>query len=647
MLLEHKKTISFGDLFRFAGYPSKAIWFPFALLPLLGVCTGWANRPDTPKAAPKASDFEQQIRPLLAKYCLSCHNDHKASSGLNLAAYPDTASIQRNPVIWRGVQTRIQNKTMPPQGSPQPSSDEREALAIWIGHTVSAAPANSAPVVRSPGRVLIHRLSRSEYNNTVHDLLGVSSRPADDFPADGGGGGGFDNNADTLFVPPILMERYLDTASALLTEAKPARLFSARPTTKMPRRTAAEKSVRDFASLAYRHPVEQRDLDRLMHLYDSSIKRGQNWDNSVKLALKATLISPNFLFRIEPDKPGVAESRIGDYELASRLSYLLWSSMPDVELFQLSAQKRLHDPAVLEKQVKRMVASPKSRAFAQSFAGQWLRTKDLDTTVKPDTGKFPAYTPTLRNAMIEETTDFFDTIIREDDSLLHLLDADYTYLNEELAKHYGIEGVQGTAMRRVSLPDHRRGGVLTMGSVLTLTSYAQRTSPVLRGKWVLEEILGAPSPPPPPDAGGLSQNDNPEAGLTFRQRLEKHRSKPQCAGCHSRMDPIGFGLENFDGVGKWRSEIGGKPVDSSGILEGGTKFSGPIELKVHLLEQKQAFIHNLTEKMLAYALGRGLEAYDEPAVRKIEAALAKDGYRSGTLLREVVKSYPFQYRSNK
>jgi hypothetical protein len=246
--------------------------------------------------------------------------------------------------------------------------------------------------------------------------------------------------------------------------------------------------------------------------------------------------------------------------------------------------------------------------------------------------------------MFRETITFFHALLRDDRSLLDLIDADYTFLNGELARHYGIEGVAGPQMRRVALKDGRRGGVLTMASVLTLTSYPQRTSPVLRGKWVLDEILGTPPPPPPPNAGGLPAEDAPKEGLTFRQRLEKHREKPECASCHRRMDPIGFGLENFDGIGRWRDAIGGTPVDASGDLATGETFTGPAELKKHLLARRQEFVRNVAEKMLAYALGRGVEPYDIPAVRKITAAVEKNGYRTETLVREIVMSYPFRYR---
>jgi AmiR/NasT family two-component response regulator len=444
----------------------------------------------------------------------------------------------------------------------------------------------------------------------------------------------------------ILMERYLLAAGEILDEARPERLFFARPGKATPRRAAGRKIIAHFALRAFRRPVETAELGRLMRLFDQATGRGKSFEDSVKLALKAVLVSPHFLFRVEGDQDSARPYPISDWELASRLSYFLWSSLPDEELFRLAGQKRLRDPRVLEMQVRRMIRSPKSRALADSFAGQWLGVRDLYAGAKPDPRRNPHYTPSLRDAMYNEPIAFFHNVLREDASLLRLLDADYTYVNAELARHYGIEGVYGPDMRRVRLQDGRRGGVLTMAGVLTLTSYPRRTSPVLRGKWVLEEILGAPPPPPPPNAGSLPADDAPKEGPTFRQRLEKHREKPACASCHSRMDPIGFGLENFDSTGRWRTNIAGTPVDASGVLASGEEFSGPMGLKKHLLARKEDFARNLTEKMLAYALGRGLEYYDQPTVRKITAAVTKDGYRSSTLIREIVTSYPFQYRKN-
>jgi mono/diheme cytochrome c family protein len=623
---------------------SLALWL-LLLSPALWLGAGWALGADDPPTPSDQTAYAQQVRPLLQQFCFTCHGGQKPSGGVNLTAFPDLASVRRDPTTWRKVLTQLRAGTMPPKSMPQPTDMQRGHLLGWLDQALNAPADNRTP--NDPGRVLIHRLSRTEYNNTVRDLLGVHSHPADTFPADGGGGGGFDNNADTLFIPPILMERYLAAASQVLAEARPERLYPVRPGKGLSRQEAARKDLTAFTTRAYRHPVETTDVDGLMRLFDRAAGHGASFENAVKFALKAVLIAPDFLFRVEPDCNSLKPYRISDYELASRLSYFLWSSMPDATLFRLAGQQRLHDPKVLEQQVGRMLQDPKAYALADSFAGQWLRVRDLYTTAQPDPGRFPNYTPSLRDAMYKETISFFASLLHDNASLLGMLDADYTYLNEELARHYGIEGVAGPQMRRVSLMDRRRGGVLTMASVLTLTSFPQRTSPVLRGKWVLSEILGAPPAPPPPDAGGLPADDAPtKEGLTFRQRLEKHRERPQCASCHARMDPIGFGLENYDAIGRWRTEVGGKPVDASGVFTDGTKFNGPAELKQYLLQQKTDFIRNLTEEMLAYALGRGLEPYDTPTVRKITQAVAQDGYHSSTLILEIVKSYPFQYRRN-
>jgi mono/diheme cytochrome c family protein len=617
-------------------------WTPLLLLPALSLCAGLVGRADEKAGSPDPAAYEQQIKPLLKQYCVSCHGKQNANAGVNFDTYADVGAIRRDGAVWRKVATRIRERTMPPAGLPQPSEAQREQIAGWVTHTLDS-PADGVGA-NSPGRVLIHRLSRTEYNNTIRDLLGVDTHPADRFPADGGGGGGFDNNADTLFVPPILMERFVAAAGEILDAAKPERIFVVLPGKGVTDREAARRNVARLVMRAYRRPIAPAEVDRLLHLYDVAAKRGATYRDAVKYALKGVLVSPNFLFRVETDRKSEQPYPISDYELASRLSYFLWSSMPDDELFRLAGQQRLHDPAVLSKQVMRMLQDPKSFALADSFAGQWLRVRDLYTNAQPDPNRFKNFTPTLRDALVQEPIDLFNAIVHNGGSLLDLLDADYTYVNEELAKHYGIEGVTGSEMRRVGLRDRRRGGVVTMGSVLTLTSYPLRTSPVLRGKWVLSELLGAPPPPPPPVVATLPQDDSPRDGLTFRQQLENHRKKPECAGCHSRMDPIGFGLENFDATGHWRTEIGGKPVDSSGVLVTGEKFSGPVELKRCLLTRKDEFIRNLTEKMLAYALGRGLEPYDASTVVKIAAAVANDDYRSTTLITEIVKSYPFRYR---
>lgn len=526
---------------------------------------------------------------------------------------------------------------MPPASAKQPTPGERRILVDWVSGAL-----NLDEETPQAGHVRIHRLNRAEYNNTVRDLFGITGRPADKFPADGAGGGGFDNDADTLYLPPILMERYWRAANDILKEASPRRICFVQPGPALTREAAARRILTYFAGRAYRRPATFEDVALLMRLFHLATARGESFADSIRTSLKAVLISPRFLFRIEP-KRGTGVRALDDYELASRLSYFFWSSMPDDALFQQAALHRLHDPAVLRREVERMLANPKAQALSENFTGQWLRTRELNTTAQPDPNRFPEYTPALKNAMTAETTDFVDSVFRGNASLLKLIDANYTYLNSDLARLYGISGVTGSQLRRVYLGDRRRGGVITMGSVLTVSSYPLRTSPVLRGKWVLESLLGTIIPPPPPGAGGLPASDAPTGGLTFRQQLERHRSRPECASCHSKMDPIGFGLENFDAIGRWRTTIGGKPVDSSGVLADGEKFSGPVELKDRLLEQKELFLKNLAGKMLSYALGRGLQPSDDNAVELIVKRVEQNHNSSDALFQAVCSSYPFRY----
>lgn len=609
---------------------------------ILGAGAYQGTPPETNKKVQE--EYDKQIQPLLDRYCYVCHGETEPRAGLNLKSYQNIDTLYKNEKLWRKIALVLQERSMPPSGAPGPKLEQRELLFHWVTNTLNDSPTNRS--LKNPGRTVIRRLNRMEYNNTVRDIFGVDTHPADSFPADGGGGGGFDNNADTLFIPPILLERYLVTSGEILDKARPERIFFVKPTAKRARREVAKQILNAFAYRAYRRPVEPAELAGLMSLYDATFQQMRSHESAVKHVLRALLVSPHFLFRIEQDQQSKQAYPISDYELASRISYFLWASTPDEELLRLAGKRLLRTPKVLEEQVVRMLRSPKSQAFAESFSSQWLKVKDLYTSAQPDPGKFPNYNPALRDAMYQETVRFFDAVLHEDASLLTLLDADYTFLNEDLAKHYGIEGVTGKAMRRVSLTDKRRGGVVTMASVLTLTSYPLRTSPVLRGKYLMEQILGAEVPPPPPVVQTLSQEDAPVAGLTFRQRLEQHRKKPECAGCHSRMDPLGFGLENFDAVGRWRDAIGGKTVDASGEMTTGEKFVGPFEMKQILLRQKEDFVKNLTEKLLAYALGRGLEPYDMGSVRKIIGTVKASNYRTSTLLREIIRSFPFQYRIN-
>ena len=410
-------------------------------------------------------------------------------------------------------------------------------------------------------------------------------------------------------------------------------------------RPCVERILSTLARRAYRRPVTAGDVAGLVHFVDLARQEGQTAEHGLQLAIQAMLVSPNFLFRVERDpnpRDPTAVHPVNDFELASRLSYFLWSSMPDDTLLDLAQAGRLHDSAVLDQQVKRMLADERSAAFAANFAGQWLETRNLDF-VNPDPKKFPQWDPDLRDAMKEETRLFFEYVLRENRPISDFLSANYTFLNERLAKHYDIPGVTGSEFRRVDLTTDQRGGILSQAGVLTVSSYPNRTSVVIRGKYVLTSILGTPPPPPPPDVPPL---DEAAVGVnaSLRDQMEHHRADPICASCHSKMDPLGFGLENYDAIGRWRTKDGNFPVDSSGVLPNGKTFTTPAEMRAVLNSQMPQFSRTLIERMLTYALGRGVKGYDEPVLAKIETAVAAEEYRFQPMIREIVHSLPFTAR---
>lgn len=610
--------------------------------PTIAVCLAVVGLAAGRSSAAEGPSFEKSARPVLEKFCVGCHGEKRPKAGINVAKFKDGAALASDIDLAQLVADSIADGSMPPKEKPAPSESERQSVAEAIEASLAALE-----TVKDPGPSLIQRLTRRQYNNTIRDLLDVHTNPADAFPVDGGGGGGFDNNASTLFVPPILMEKYLAAAADVLDKADPKHWRVATPGGKLSKDDAARRCLETFASKAFRRPAKGEEVDRLMALFRRADARGDSFDSAVKLGLRAVLVSPHFLFLVERDGPTGEAYRVSDYELATRLSYFLWSSTPDGWLYELAASDKLHEPAVLEKQVARMLDDPKARALATDFAAQWLRVDTLALASEPDRNKYPTYTHELRDAMTEEPLAFFHSLLKEDRPITDMIGADYSFLNETLAKHYGVEDVKGPEFRKVTLKDKARGGVLGMGAILTLTSYPQRTSPVLRGKWVLEEILGTPPPPPPSMVKVLPADDRPKGDQTFRQRLEAHRKDPSCAGCHAKLDPLGFGLESFDAIGRLRTEIGGKPVDAAGKLTTGESFTGPAELKKVLCESKQElFVKNVTSKMLSYSLRRGLEYYDQRAVKGIVATLGERGYRTRVLVAEIVKSYPFQYRRN-
>jgi uncharacterized protein DUF1592/uncharacterized protein DUF1588/uncharacterized protein DUF1585/uncharacterized protein DUF1587/uncharacterized protein DUF1595 len=425
------------------------------------------------------------------------------------------------------------------------------------------------------------------------------------------------------------------------------RIFTCHPTGTQDEEACAKKILIPLAQRAYRRPATDEEIRSLLNFYKEGRSRG-DFEAGIEMALRRILVSLPFLVRIELDPPNVAPDtafRISDLELASRLSFFLWSSIPDEPLLALAERGKLKDPAVLDQQVRRMLADKRSKALVDNFAGEWLQVRNLKLA-NPDADAFPYFDENLREAMERETELFFESMLREDHSVLDLLNADYTFVNERLAQFYGIPNVHGSRFQRVKVNNEERRGLLGQASILTVTSYAYRTSPTLRGKWVLENILGAPPPPPPPNVPSLKDRGEDGKALSVRGQMEQHRADPACAVCHARMDPLGFALENFDALGKWRTTISASntPIDASGALPDGTKFNGPAELRTILLSHPEQFATAVTEKLLTYALGREVEFYDQPAVRKITRDAAANNYRWSSLILGIATSTPFQMR---
>jgi hypothetical protein len=417
----------------------------------------------------------------------------------------------------------------------------------------------------------------------------------------------------------------------------------------------ARKVISNLMEQAYRRPVTEAELASKLNLVALVRKDGDTLEAGVRLALQAILSSPDFLFRIERDPEPTtvvaaattpaapAAHYVNDYELASRLSYFIWATTPDQELYRLAKEHKLRQPDVLEAQVRRMLKDPKSHNLVENWAGQWLQMRNLGRT-KPDPVRFPSVDDELLDAMRHETDLFVSEIIREDRSILDFIDAPFTYVNGPLARHYGIPGVNGEEFQRVTLDPEQRGGVLTQGAILTVSSYPTRTSPPVRGKWVLENLLGA-APPPPPDNVPALNDANIGTDVSMKQRFEQHRKDPSCSPCHNIMDPIGFGLENYDAVGRWRTQEGKFPIETTGTLPGGKTFTGSKGLKEILRDRSDEFVHNVTVKMLTYSLGRGLEHSDDSTVDAIGRDVASNQYRFSSLVLDVVKSRQFQMRS--
>jgi cytochrome c553 len=612
------------------------------LLALLSTSAAAATSADEASLA-----FDKELLPVLQDRCMDCHDAEMKKGDVDFDLLLEQGSLRHDIRLWGKVREQLRAGTMPPKPKPPLDPAQRDTMLRWIQRNEEAVLTMPAT---QPGPARTRRLNREEYGNTLRDLLGIAKRPGDGCPADGAGGEGFANSADTLMLSPLLIEKYLDAAGAAIKEVWERRELRTRllaPVTsdKLPPDKGAELALRPFLLRAYRRPPTEDDVQALLGVFRQTWQRQPNWDEAMRTMFKAALVTPKFLFIEDTPHANAKEPRrLDSFEMASRLSYLLWSSMPDDELLKLAGEDKLQDDAVLEAQVRRMLADGKAQAFTKDFAGQWLRFGEVFNSVDPDCRHAPDFNGELRQAMYDEIFAFSDQLLRKNGRVLDFLDSDYTFLNERLAKVYEVPGVQGKDMRQVNLPNNRRGGITSMAAILAYTSYPQRTSPVLRGKWILEQLLGTPPPPPPPNVGLLPEDKKAVMATTVRQRLEAHRNKAVCAGCHARLDPPGFALENFDIIGKWRDSDNGKPIDATGTMTGGRNFATPAEFRRLLLEDKALFVRSLCTRLLGYATGRSVELHDQPTLLRLEKVLLDSDYRSEPLLIALVKSVPFRSR---
>ena len=630
----------------------------FALTILLATLVGMMTQTQLTRADEKVVMTDSAVVAFLRDHCLECHNADEAESGLDLSTFSKTDDITKAVTDWTKIAARVSERQMPPTGSKMPETETRTNFVRWIQSTLSKHLCDDGV---TPGQPMIRRMNRTEYANTVRDLLGIPINAGHALPNDGAGGEGFDNAAETLFISPIYAEKYLQAAKsaighALKDPADRQRIIVSDPNDERTPNQCARIVLENFLPRAFRRPVSEIEIDEYAALFDQAFALDASYETAVEFALVAAMVSPKFLFLYEqPSTPG-EQTLVSHHEMASRLSYFLWASMPDQELRKLADEKKLHDIDVLTTQVKRMLRSEidsrglrrdsKVRGFATSFIEQWLGTRALGREFKPDPSVAPSYDSELEGGMKYEPIFFFEDLLSDNRSLLSLIDSDFTYLNRRLANHYGVRGEFREQPKRIELKkSDRRGGLLGMGAVLAVSSLPHRTSPVLRGKWILETMLGTPPPPPPADVPALNEKPNASGEFTsLRSQLEAHRSDSRCASCHNMMDPLGFGLENYDVLGSHRTQNRGIPIDASGTLPDGTQFHGSDELKLWLLKRKEQFARNLTRKILGYSLGRSLTGEDNCVIDSIVETLAKDDYRSQTLIVEIVKSVPFRYK---
>jgi mono/diheme cytochrome c family protein len=616
-------------------------------------------RGDEPQVAapaavePAAFDFAS-ARLAMEQNCADCHGTEEGEGGFSLTKVADETSLGREHETWSRVRQRLADRSMPPPDAEPLEIEMRVRLVDWVRTAMRQAILEQGERAGPP---MFRRMAAHEYSNTIRDLLGIHFNAGNELPQDVAGGEGFNNSAETLIISPIHAEKYVEAATEALDYAARdsrarERLFKDRPSETVSETDAARANLLRLANRAFRRPVSAEEAEPYVKLYEDARADGLSFEQASFYAMRGILIAPQFLFLSEaaPDEVNVSQP-LTDHELATRLSFFLWASMPDRELREAADEGKLSDPEELRRQTLRMLTDKGTHLNDSlvQFVGQWLGTADWGHAKSPDPELHDWVRDHHTSAMRNQPVYMFESMLQKNDSLLDLIDSDWTFLNEELLRVYKIDRKEIEARRfaqhlvRVGLPEkyEYRGGLLGAGATMGVSAYPRRSSPVLRGVWVLDKFLGVELPPPPPDVPKLDESAAAATAHTLRERLEQHRADPACATCHDRIDPIGFALENFDEIGRWRTSDAGGEIDSVAVLADGTKIDGLQGLKTYLLENKEQFVRHLTEKMLGYALARGLVPHDACTVEKIVQRLEQSDYRAQELVLGIVASEPF------
>lgn len=652
-------------------------WLPIAMMCFRITASHLASADEAAEAQKWQNDYQSAISPILKEFCSECHRGEDAQ-GFDLDRFTEANSLLEASAVWDEVGKRIRLNEMPPEGSRGLNDAQKAAFHRWLdsrpGRDLCDTLATDETKSWYRGYVMSRRLTRTEYLNGIHDLVFVPIDSSLEIPSDGAGGEGFDTSGDSLFTSAVHVEQYLAVANSVINQSVKQAMGTVSSNTDDLRqddslsdmglatevlrqaiadsktvsgddqqRRVAARCIERFARRAWRRPITSDEVERLMPLFDFARQRQASFGEAVGNAMKAILVSPHFLFVVETEASEGGVQRLTPHQLATRMALFIWSSLPDEELLQAADANRLDTKDQVIAQAQRMLADPRARALGENFGLQWLGLTRFLNATSPDKDLYPIYDDRLAEALREEAVRSVWSVFRDGRPLLDLIDSNYVHINGTLASHYAIKLSPDANWQEVTVPDRRRGGVMTLGAVLTAASYPRRTSPVLRGRWVLEEILGGRVPPPPPNVPALDESESSHAG-TLRERLELHRKNPECAACHNRMDPLGFGLENFDAIGRWRDRDGDAAIDSTGKLPSGETFSGPEELKQVLLTRSGEFKRHFIKKMLGFALGRGLNEFDDCVVNDALQALDANDQRASVLVETIVTSYPFQHR---